>query len=157
MKLLLRFTLIELLVVIAIIAILASLLLPSLSKSMDVAKRAQCSSNLKMIGTGVIMYIGDNNQRLFETNGGTHPASEGGHTCGWGYSVRPYYMGARDRYVWDVSNNLIPCPSIEKCQKDIRREESDRTSFAFVSIDTSSSPARMYANFYKYPSAAPML
>jgi len=152
-----QFTLIELLVVIAIIAILASLLLPSLNKTMDVAKRAQCSSNLKMIGTGVIMYVGDNNQRLFETNGGTRPASEGGHTCIWVYSVRPYYMGAKDRYVWDVSNNLIPNPKLEKCQKDTRRDESDRLSFSFVSTDTSSSVGRMYASFYKFPSAAPMV
>ena len=44
------FTIVELLVVIAIMMILVSLLLPSLTKARDIARAAQCRSNLHQIG-----------------------------------------------------------------------------------------------------------
>src|SRR5205823_3548452 len=50
------FTLVELLVVIGIIAVLISILLPSLNKAREAAKRAQCLSNLKQMAILVNMY-----------------------------------------------------------------------------------------------------
>lgn len=58
------FTLIELLVVIAIIALLVSILLPSLQKAKDLARNVICISNFKNLGLCLAMYAEDFEQKL---------------------------------------------------------------------------------------------
>jgi prepilin-type N-terminal cleavage/methylation domain-containing protein len=71
------FTLIELLVVIAIIAILAALLLPTLSGAKERVRRANCKNSLHQFGLAAIMYGDDHRQLL--PSGASNVSAEDDH------------------------------------------------------------------------------
>ena len=83
------FTLIELLVVIAIIAILAAILFPVFAKAREKAKQASCTSNIKQLMLGLLMYANDYDERLPTYYWGEGQAGNAS-SCTWWGSTYPY-------------------------------------------------------------------
>lgn len=80
------FTLVELLVVVAIIALLVSILLPSLGKAKEQARMVMCLSNIRALGLAFKFYTGENNDWY-----PAGAANGGGSEYTWDSILQPYY------------------------------------------------------------------
>jgi prepilin-type N-terminal cleavage/methylation domain-containing protein/prepilin-type processing-associated H-X9-DG protein len=96
------FTLIELLVVIAIIAILAAILFPVFAQAREKARSISCLSNVKQIGTGVMMYVQDYDE--------TFPVAWGNPQT-WEGQVEPYIKNLGANVNSRNSKGIGRCPS----------------------------------------------
>ena len=107
------FTLIELLVVIAIIGILASLLLPVLSRARDKGKTAKCQSNLRQLGLATMMY--DEDHLVYPIGWPPADGFVGTYFPIWYRQLQPY-LGRK----LNVSGQgVFICPSsLQKAQPD---------------------------------------
>jgi prepilin-type N-terminal cleavage/methylation domain-containing protein len=91
------FTLIELLVVIAIIAILAAILFPVFAQAKLAAKKASDLSNLKQIGTGIMMYTTDNDDDYPRGGYPADMANPSGYWYSWREFTMPYIKNGSDK------------------------------------------------------------
>ena len=106
-----NFTLIELLVVIAIIAILASMLLPALSKAREASRKTTCLSQMRQLGQASFMYI--------DSEGGLYPP---GGVSG----VFPYFNNAIAKYAG------LNCRSDGRFARDTSGEEAVKRVPLFI-------------------------
>jgi prepilin-type N-terminal cleavage/methylation domain-containing protein len=119
------FTLIELLVVIAIIAILAAILFPVFARARDAARKASCQSNLKQIGTAMLMYVQDYDE-TFPNGPAIAGTADGGivHN-GWGWMVDSGNRAAVPSkiYLRDIMNPYIKNNQVWRCASEQRNAD----------------------------------
>ena len=141
------FTLIELLVVLAVVAVLLSILIPSLRRARITAYRAGCAGNLRQINLGLNMYLDDSD--------GIYPCAEDPVSTdpvywlwmgrGWRPLVRPYLGGSGDAR----DPSVLLCPE-DRSDPAMYESTSYAYSMAFYhspeQIDAMSDKSDTYTN-----------
>jgi prepilin-type N-terminal cleavage/methylation domain-containing protein len=139
----LQFTLVELLVVISVLAILMSLLFPSLKSMMYRALSIQCTNNQKQIVQGVMVYTNN--------NGGKYPASTEQESDGFiapniiAHATRNVnYREALLPYFENTLKEAFACP----LAPDLYKDGAVRYSNISADIDTATNAVTSYSHYY---------
>ncbi|UCG33274.1 MAG: prepilin-type N-terminal cleavage/methylation domain-containing protein [Phycisphaerales bacterium] len=120
------FTLIELLVVVAIIALLISILLPSLARARELSKRTVCSANMRGVGQACKIYAQENEEfwpTVETTTGkvtyidaiGLNRSSVSDSSSSTMSTTRNFWMLIRNG---DITVKLMKCPSSNELMDD---------------------------------------
>ncbi len=102
------FTLIELLVVIAIIAILAAILFPVFAKAREQARKASCTSNVKQLGTGMLMYVQDYDGTFPLADWNPDPRTHDRYTTEWQNAIQPQ---VKNKQIFRCPSDSTPLPT----------------------------------------------
>jgi general secretion pathway protein G len=134
------FTLIELLVVIAIIAVLAAIAFPAIGGMLSKGDSVKCVNNLRQIGTGVSMYVADNNGALPASSGYDYTGA-GAYSFGFSHwqaplacllgigKVAPTTFPTRADYDTPKAKHAFNCPS---CKTGFRTYAANMHAMAFL-------------------------
>lgn len=98
-------TLIELLVVIGIIAVLLGLLMPTLSRAQEQARRVSCLANVRTLTQATMIYVHDNGQQLPEACSANTPLES--PLSARGQVNAPWTPIGPDRYVLPSIGDLL--------------------------------------------------
>jgi general secretion pathway protein G len=101
------FTLIEMLVVIAIIALLVSILVPTIGSTLRSAKTKACASNLRQIGTGFLLYANENEGKL--------PYQQKNSGTTWHIEIAPFLEDYSNGDYYNLSQQNSEPPGVYNC------------------------------------------
>jgi prepilin-type N-terminal cleavage/methylation domain-containing protein len=151
------FTLVELLVVIGIIALLISILLPSLNRARETANRVKCGSNMRQVGQAMLLYANENRGRfprtIYQPNVAPNVTNQGfasqnpflGNPCGNNNMGAAMFLLIRTQ---DITPEVFVCPS-GNAEKDTygnlpNTSAQKRSNFSDIKKNLSYSMANPY-------------
>ena len=140
-----NFTIIELLIVVSIIAIIASLLLPALNAARAKAQTISCSGNMKQIGTILMQYSMENNDRQIPVAMKTESETI------WNFPGKYLYETIK------VSYKVLFCPAMNEREAEFTTEEKIRNAITFkmeygynemINVDVADTAVITEASYY---------